>query len=553
MRNDWYDAGIQILTEAANLPDADVARLAEVRAAYLHAKGSQPADLSANVISREEMEVHFPISLPAQLAVQLLSVIPDGPERQPMTARLRETYIRLVNANNWTTIERQITPREGPTLTSRITPVNQAYDDTYHGERGVDGKRYGHTGFGSMGPRLGGEGRSHEETHRPTNLWHSTLTADGQTLFDAFRSGAFADPVLADSATRRMASDSKAIGVLEAMVIKQLRQMSPADAEKVIRGDDSLTSTVVAIDLLSDGALKGFSDQEAVESHHKTIGYISGKELPYKIQFAGREVTVKATFKIVDFNLAVNQLGSNLQFTGRRQGKHNTSKKGDLRQLLDEYNRVTQVAMSMDGADVEDLKKRQLQVNALYKQFKTLGPTHVGNYEAAAILGNMAHLMGHEVHFNCKSGKDRTGLMDANSKHLAAELGRRRADPNLHERYLTPEPGWLDQTHGPAAEGRRQMIWESGNLQVLEKNVGGQSLKVGDAAKVPMSIDSALRDNVGGAEHLKELRGLADYTMIDTATEIPKADKKTPEVVRARAMAELEQMIREARGGQPPG
>ncbi|MCC6619642.1 MAG: hypothetical protein IT385_00215 [Deltaproteobacteria bacterium] len=70
-----------------------------------------------------------------------------------MVVELREAYIRLINADTWAPIERQITPRGGPTVTSKITPVNEAFDETYHHARGVEGKRYGQTGLGSMGPR----------------------------------------------------------------------------------------------------------------------------------------------------------------------------------------------------------------------------------------------------------------------------------------------------------------------------------------------------------------------------------------------------------------
>ena len=58
------------------------------------------------------------------------------------------------------------------------------------------------------------------------------------------------------------------------------------------------------------------------------------------------------------------------------------------------------------------------------------------------------------------------------------------------------------------------MLWESGSLQILERNTRGQSLKVAEMSYIPGTYDAALRDRLGGDAVLKDLKGLADYTLL---------------------------------------
>jgi len=72
-----------------------------------------------------------------------------------------------------------------------------------------------------------------------------------------------------------------------------------------------------------------------------------------------------------------------------------------------------------------------------------------------------------------------------------------------------------------------QMLWESGSLDVLSQNVGGQCLKTADIAKYPLvgKTDKLLSHNLGGSEKLKELGGLKRYADIDTISTFEKKDR----------------------------
>lgn len=95
----------------------------------------------------------------------------------------------------------------------------------------------------------------------------------------------------------------------------------------------------------------------------------------------------------------------------------------------------------------------------------------------------------------------------------------------------------------------QQMLWESGNLQVLEQNVGGQSLKVADLAKLGWNKDSRLQNDLGGKQRLKEMQGLKRYTNIDHGmkpgkrgmTGKPKKSSAVKE--RVRAIEEMKKML----------
>src|SRR5262249_6519360 len=212
MRDDWYDTVDDHLKREGG--DTDESKKLQL-ALRMEKLGSRPKDedLDKNIIKDKDLEKVFPLDLPRQLVSRVSNVL--GKPLEETGLDVRDSYIRhLNNEKEWKTIEHDIEEPGGDTLTSRLTPVNEAFQETY--------EDYGKTGLGSMSGRLTPEKRTDEEKERPVNLWKTALeNEDGKTIFEAFRSGAFVDTAPTEK-ERKDNSDSKAREVLQAALIDKL-------------------------------------------------------------------------------------------------------------------------------------------------------------------------------------------------------------------------------------------------------------------------------------------------------------------------------------------
>lgn len=548
MRNHWYDAALGVVAEQARaVHESKRGRLAkelfklkrkyaqEVAAALQDPHPVTQAGLDTYVPS-DTYERYFESGLPATLAREIKEAYDaDTQNSVPLEeANIRKSmaikFIRAANrdAASWTTI-RALMNDANEYYLSTLTPINEEFHPTYGANGGVNGRQYGNTGLTSMNERIPPDQRTTEEAWRPSNFWYSELhvsnpqSARTRELFAGFRSGAFSAYAVTDKDDRRMANVKRALGVIEAMVIQKLRQLQyPAGYRN---SANVLPLTIVNIDLLSDASSWVKGDASMVFDHHSTLCALDGRDETFTIKwplgngnFIDEKVTAKLT--ILDFNLAVNQastfvMSSSQADTNRHSigvlKTHLKLKRADDSQQISRLKNLPgQQAAVLD--ELQTLQQTAMQIDQLWRKIKT---TAMGEYVVPARLANLAYLLGLTVHFNCKSGKDRTGLLDIESKFLAREL---------HIARKTKLPAFDSGVPGmklSADESERhlQMLWESGSLQILERNTRGQSLKVAELAKLaiekfPTVSDSALRDRLGGNAMLKDLRGLADHTVI---------------------------------------
>lgn len=576
MRNHWYDAALTAVEEQVKaVHESKSRRLAkelfalkrayqqQVAAALQDPHPTTGAGLDDYVPS-DAYENYFDKGLPAGLARQIKNAYDaDMQNLVPLDeSGVKEdmaiAFIRAANrdATSWSTIEALMNDatRQEYYL-STLTPINAEFDPTYDANEGVHWKRYGNTGLTSMNERIPPAVRTSEEAWRPSNFWYSELhvsdaqSARGEELFAGFRSGAFSAYAVTDKRDRKEANVKRALGVIEAMVIQKLRQLQyPAEFRN---GAYMLPLTIVNIDLLSDASSWVKGDASMVRDHHRTLRALNGYAHTFTIKWPVGDGTftderVTANLTILDFNLAVNQASTFV--LSRSQAETNQSSMVGLKNCLtrkqfNDSRRIVQLEYSRDSLqnaiteaqkedgdialtqlrtltakqaavldELQTLQQTATQIKELWRKIKT---TATGEYVVPARYANLAYLLGLTVHFNCKSGKDRTGLLDVESKFLARELHiQRKTNPPPFKASL---PGLtLAADESPR---HRQMLWESGSLQILERNTRGQSLKVAELAaaaieNLPTISDSALRDRLGGNAMLEDLRGLADYTVL---------------------------------------
>jgi len=219
MRDDWYDSVIHHLQREGG----DNKESKKLVQALRKEKGkTQPEDPDKNIIDERELEDVYPIDLPRQLVSRVSHAL--GTPLEQTGVDVRDTYIRhLNNEKEWKTIENEIVEPGGEKVTSRLTPVNSEFQETFKG--------LGTTGLGSMSGRLTPEKRTEEEKKRPINLWQTSLEKDDETLFEGFRSGAFVD-TSSNPDEKKENSNSRARGVLQAMLIDKLGKMDEEDRKR---------------------------------------------------------------------------------------------------------------------------------------------------------------------------------------------------------------------------------------------------------------------------------------------------------------------------------
>lgn len=502
MRDDWYDTHVETLAQD---PNPMSQRLAIQLCNEKAARQPAPQDRDKNIIEDDDLEAVFPKQLPRDLVARTAGA--RGKDLDKTAVKMRDSYIRHMNHKPWLPIEKDITEPSGTELTSKMTPVNAAFHETYGA--------LGQTGLGSMSGRLRPEKRTAEEKQRPTNLWKTSLEKDDKTLFEGFRSGAFVDTAR-DEKQRKANADARAKGVLEAALIDKLGKMSGPERQKYLSGEKRYDGTMVSIDLLSGtGADKGLAAE-----HHESLKHMNKMVQSYPITWDGQQHDVSAMFNVIDFMTGVN--GGNNPLVGPVPNPTKTNSDdqaaGNQKSWSRLMEQVTQVRKYPGSATLEN-RDRKAKIEALTGGIEDAGLGASGSYQLPAMIANLAYQLGDSVHFNCKSGKDRTGIMDSESKFMARQLdkqsGTPRMDvPNVAERARrSPEQNYEHD----------QMLWEGGNLDILAQNVGGQCLKTADFAsafgfKHIANTDHVLADNLGGVAMMTELGGLKRYADIDTIT-----------------------------------
>ena len=111
-------------------------------------------------------------------------------------------------------------------------------------------------------------------------------------------------------------------------------------------------------------------------------------------------------------------------------------------------------------------------------------------------LAVLAELLGVNVAFNCKSGKDRTGELDAEIKHFKLQMRLTGKVPD-YKRTRTPE------------EARQfyQVVTNSGNFEMQSLNTGYRGYKLHGVPELFSQIGAQ-----PGDELARHFHGLSGFT-----------------------------------------
>lgn len=245
-------------------------------------------------------------------------------------------------------------------------------------------------------------------------------------------------------------------------------------------------------------------EKEMWKNEYEALKQFDGKTLPFYLQMGNAKVEINCKWNInmYDFgvaeissgNIATDKLtkagilGSAVSFFTNakrdqdrlnRQAFAQTLKRFQTYQLkigeqLAELKRLepTPHVQEQQKRLREDLAKAQY----LMRQIKSAGGVSncnkLGNaYALPARLMLLEFIMGGASHYHCKSGKDRTGLLDIEIKYLAQQLEKRVKDPK-HE-----IPLYQKDESREDRKLRNQIALQSGNLEITEANTGEIGIK----------------------------------------------------------------------------
>lgn len=386
-------------------------------------------------------------------------------------------------------------------------------------------------------------------TEHATNLWRSEFVVKGKTLFTGIRHGINTPYGLKDGKVKEAGADQKTKeDVLAALASKPdlLRQAIEAGEEG--SGVAAPVLRTSSTSLVTTGLGSG-AENKMQKAQNKAFKKLAEGPQPIELEVPtpdGGTRKVKLVLKQARFNIPVNWGGVNkasvmtdgriTQFRMNRQGmkdlvggtkgpvggivgdhlKAEREKIDDLRVKYEELKQRDQMAYSIAVKsnpetdtklsedtvaayrDLRNAMKDYSLTNDLVQQVRDIyrkGTHHREHHDAYKLAARVVLLTSRAEAvpmYNCKSGKDRTGMLDAEVKFLAARMER---DGKV------PVPG--EQLSEGDQKLFQDILMETGNQEVQEYNVGVRGYKTNGVG----SIKERAGDVWGAAHGVSEAAG----------------------------------------------
>lgn len=457
-------------------------------------------------------------------------------------ARFKDCYIRFLNNGSkdyerpWRPIIKEFDIGE-MSLRSQQIPVN------VHFPFGAEFVRYGETGLSSNTPRLSIDGRTDQENNRATNFWHTAMSLPlvdrtNLELFSGFRSGSLSGKIVGRDTPEY--TDASVRELLSAAVLVEMHRRGEQLRWKNEQGVDnsvvwrraagvriktkplSVTRqpTKWTVKQLA-GLMTARNELRAAVDRGKTPVYVVSINLQTESLIANEQRMIVAqantlaeyerveldggyVLSVLSFNCEVNNVG----------GSH-VAKRNSMR-LWSRFLGLARAYLEAGMPRTRPLEREYtgLAIAALLAKFDTTSEIELtnpaNNYKTASRIAVLAHLCRFHVHFNCKSGKDRTGLMDVECKRLALSL---LGSYQRSEGATVTVPRYTLQNDEEAAL-YQTLLSHAGNFEVQEYNTGGRGFKVAQMPKLS-ATDRALKERFGGEQGLQFVYGLKSYMDID--------------------------------------
>ncbi|POB00635.1 type III secretion system effector inositol phosphate phosphatase [Chromobacterium sinusclupearum] len=336
---------------------------------------------------------------------------------------------------------------------------------------------------------------STRETAHAANLWTSEIKAQsGETLFKGVRHAILSPYALEKgSIARREGAQNRACEVVAAALFARPELL-----------DNALTGEVVPLQLVSTSLVTGgfWNEKDMLDDQVAAWNALSS-ERPLELTLmdaTGQPRTVRILLEVAAFNFGVNELALKFQLGHAQADAYNAAA---LQQLLGTDLRVEAEPQGWVGAYLarEPKPDNANRVWWLSRQLKAIWAAkahrHDGGepYKAAQRAALLAYEIGAVPCWNCKSGKDRTGMLDAELKREAVAL---------HQGGGLAAPG--ARLESDEQQLLQQILLYGGNGEVQAYNTGASGNKV---MKELPALNLSYQARVGNREVWDQAQGLS--------------------------------------------
>lgn len=420
------------------------------------------------------------------IAKQQQSGLPAKEAYRLAAATFRDAQVKHLNSQPWQTIKNTLT-HNGHQYTNMQLPAA----DMKIGTQDIFPSAYQGKGVCSWDTK---------NIHHANNLWMSTVSAheDGKdkTLFCGIRHGVLSPYDVKDPLLRQTGAENKAKEVLTAALFSK-----PELLTRALEGE-AVNVKLVSVGLLTASNVLG-KEGTMVEDQMRAWQSLTqpGKMIHLKIRNKDGELqTVKIKPEIAAFNVGVNELALKLGFGLKTSDSYNVEA---LHQLLGNDLRPEAKPGGWVGDWLAQHPDNYEVVNILARQIKDIWKNNLHHkdggepYKLAQRLAMLANEIDAVPAWNCKSGKDRTGMMDSEIK---------REIICLHQTHTLNAPGSLPDRSGQ--EIFQKVLLNSGNLEIQKQNTGGAGNKVMKNLS-PEVLNLSYQKRVGDENIWQSVKGIS--------------------------------------------
>lgn len=356
------------------------------------------------------------------------------------------------------------------------------------------------------------------------NAWQTELKANKQgspPLFRAFRHAIASDKHENNLTKRRENSKKAAEELLKAALLQQLSDMG-LSLEDAANLEVPITLNFNSVSLVTPDLARSIKDRYANErrmwdDQRRALKSFCGNHR--SLNFNGTEIPIKLNLATFNFGVNAGALGQTIRgvYGGvtKQYGQNKKSFKAlktqaeALKQYIGEHLPKSVDSAAFIGKEVHNIDLLLADIELLLKDKKAY---HPGNqYEIGAKILNLTNCMdkiikeynkqalpgrklpGFSCAFNCMSGKDRTGVMDAMAKTFAAMAAKN--DGVFRTRHELMNKQEVKEEFIATLE---KFIMESGNHELNEVNIDAAGYKTGQAATIFYGLTLRVIDQMAG-------------------------------------------------------
>lgn len=420
------------------------------------------------------------------IAKQQQSGLPAKEAYRLAAATFRDAQVKHLNSQPWQTIKNTLTHNGHQYINTQLPAA-----DMKIGTQDIFPSAYQGKGVCSWDTK---------NIHHANNLWMSTVSAheDGKdkTLFCGIRHGVLSPYDVKDPLLRQAGAENKAKEVLTAALFSK-----PELLTRALEGE-AVNLKLVSVGLLTASNVLG-KEGTMVEDQMRAWQSLTqpGKMIHLKIRNKDGELqTVKIKPEIAAFNVGVNELALKLGFGLKTSDSYNVEA---LHQLLGNDLRPEAKPGGWVGDWLAQYPDNYEVVNILARQIKDIWKNNLHHkdggepYKLAQRLAMLANEIDAVPAWNCKSGKDRTGMMDSEIK---------REIICLHQTHTLNAPGSLPDRSGQ--EIFQKVLLNSGNLEIQKQNTGGAGNKVMKNLS-PEVLNLSYQKRVGDENIWQSVKGIS--------------------------------------------